>query len=169
MFPCPAPRLLLGQPAPLGSHFLTTFVQNFRKALSACSHSSSVSSASASSFSSSALSDQRPALVGNEMGDIAAWEVVRDTATVCSDVSFGDLHVEPLQDAPFFATRLFRRRRLWRRLLFAGIAWLPSGASIGALERARYRAFTGSRVGLEGFQALWAVGGVLLFLLGWVT
>ena len=38
------------------------------------------------------------------MGDIAAWEVVRDTATVCSDVSFGDLHVEPLQDAPFFVT-----------------------------------------------------------------
>ena len=38
------------------------------------------------------------------MGDIAAWEVVRDTATVCSDESFGDLHVEPLQDAPFFVT-----------------------------------------------------------------
>ena len=68
-----------------------------------------------------------------------------------------------------FVTRPLRRRRLWRRVLFAGIARFASGASIGVLEGARHRAFTGSRVGLEGLQTLWAVGGVLLFLLGWVT
>ena len=140
MFPCPAPRLLLGQPAPLGfphsDHVRSKFPQGPQRVLTFffCLFGFCF-------FFSSALSDQRPALVENEMGDIAAWEVVRDTATVCSDESFGDLHAEPLQDAPFFVT-------------LCGHCMVALGS--------------GSRVGLEGFQALWAVG-VLLFLLGWVT